>query len=124
MKKILIFAIVLCLFSFLNKGMEASNAYKKIENPKKYINGSTIKGKTLYKKIKNYQCKKCRTALQSDKKPNSLNCPSGNFHQWTDLGEVGPINYQCKKCRLLIKSKSLPSSLNCPSGNFHQWTKL
>lgn len=74
--------------------------------------------------MKNYQCKKCSTALQSDRTPSTLNCPSGGSHQWTDLGEVGINNYQCKKCGLLVKSKNSPSTLNCPGGGSHQWTKL
>jgi len=74
--------------------------------------------------MKNYQCSKCGTALQSDKTPSTFNCPKGGYHQWTDLGEVGPNNYQCKKCGLLLKSKNTPSASNCPSGGYHQWTKL
>lgn len=74
--------------------------------------------------MKNFQCKKCATALQSERMPSSFNCPKGGMHQWTDLGEVGLNNYQCKKCGLLLKSKNTPSSFNCPSGGMHQWTKL
>ena len=74
--------------------------------------------------MKNYQCKKCSTSIQSDRMPNSANCPKGSAHQWTDLGETGSNNYQCKKCGLLIKSKNSPSSANCPSGSAHQWSKL
>ena len=74
--------------------------------------------------MKNYQCKKCRTALKSERQPSSLNCPKGGSHQWHDLGEVGTVTYQCKKCGLLLKSKNQPSSLNCPNGGSHQWNKL
>jgi DNA-directed RNA polymerase subunit RPC12/RpoP len=74
--------------------------------------------------MKNFQCKKCRTDLQSDRTPNTINCPSGGSHQWTDLGEVVPANYQCKKCKLLVKSKNTPSTFNCPNEGSHQWCKL
>jgi len=120
----LIFVMFLCLVSFVNKNWVIPNAFYKMKNKEESVNYSATKGNPINKKLNNYQCKKCRTFLQSDKTPNSLNCPSGHFHQWTNLGEVGNTNYQCKKCGLLIKSKRLPSSLNCPSGHFHQWSKL
>ncbi len=74
--------------------------------------------------MKNYQCKKCGTALQSNSTPNPNGCPSGGSHTWTNLGEVGTVNYQCKKCALLLKSKSIPSPNGCLKGGSHQWTKL
>jgi DNA-directed RNA polymerase subunit RPC12/RpoP len=74
--------------------------------------------------MKNYQCKKCRTLVQSERTPSSLNCPSGGTHHWTDLGKTGKTNYQCKKCGTLVQSERTPSSLNCPSGGTHHWTKL
>jgi DNA-directed RNA polymerase subunit RPC12/RpoP len=74
--------------------------------------------------MKNYQCKKCKTTIQNNSTPSSLNCPGGGMHSWTNLGDVGTNNYQCKKCGTLVKSKSTPSSLNCPSGSMHSWTKL
>jgi DNA-directed RNA polymerase subunit RPC12/RpoP len=74
--------------------------------------------------MKNFQCSKCSTAIQSDKTPSVFNCPKDGHHQWTDLGEVGTVNYQCKKCALLLKSKNTPSAFNCAGGGHHQWTKL
>jgi DNA-directed RNA polymerase subunit RPC12/RpoP len=74
--------------------------------------------------MKNFQCFKCGTSLQSDKTPNTIHCPSGSSHHWTDLGEVGVSNYQCKKCGLLLKSKSTPSTIHCTAGGSHQWSKL
>jgi len=76
------------------------------------------------KTMRNYQCQKCSTLLQSNTKPSSSHCPSGNNHLWIDLGECGDKNYQCRKCGTLVKSKSNPSSSHCPLGNNHAWTKL
>lgn len=74
--------------------------------------------------MKNYQCKKCETLINSQSRPSSINCPSGGNHQWTDLGESGSTPYQCRKCGTLVNSQSRPSSINCPSGGNHQWNKL
>ncbi|MCQ2307416.1 MAG: hypothetical protein MJ000_07625 [Bacteroidales bacterium] len=74
--------------------------------------------------MKNYQCKKCGTLIQSEKTPSSFNCPKGGMHQWQDLGEVGTDTYQCKKCGLIVNSKKTPSSFGCTSGGMHQWNKL
>jgi DNA-directed RNA polymerase subunit RPC12/RpoP len=74
--------------------------------------------------MKNYQCKKCRTLIKKDSSPATVNCPEGGFHQWTNLGDVGPNNYQCRKCSALVETKNTPSTVNCPDGGFHQWTKL
>ena len=77
--------------------------------------------------MKNFQCIKCETHVESANRPASgTNCPSGGHHQWVDLGEVGDVNIQCKKCGLLIQAKSpgAASATNCPSGGHHQWTKL
>ncbi len=74
--------------------------------------------------MRNYQCKKCATLVQSNTQPASANCPSGSFHQWQNLGETGERNYQRKKCATVLKSKNQPASAGCPSGSFHQWSKL
>lgn len=74
--------------------------------------------------MRNYQCKKCRTLIEANSRPSSLNCPAGSLHEWQDLGETGQYNYQCKKCAAVVKSKNTPSSLGCPAGSLHQWTKL
>lgn len=73
---------------------------------------------------KNYQCKRCGTLIQNERAPTTLNCPSGGFHQWTDLGETGLVNYQCSRCAVLVKAKKQPMTLNCPEGGFHKWSKL
>lgn len=74
--------------------------------------------------MRNYQCKKCKTTIQSNSTPSSFNCPGGGMHSWGDLGEVGANNYQCKKCATLVKAKNTPSSFNCPGGGMHSWSKL
>ena len=74
--------------------------------------------------MKNYQCKKCATLLQSGKQPNNAGCPSGSFHQWSNLGDVGSTNYQCKKCAVLVQVNRQPSGAGCPEGSFHQWSRL
>jgi hypothetical protein len=74
--------------------------------------------------MKNYQCSKCATVIQSSSLPNSNGCPKGSSHSWHNLGEVGDKNYQCKKCGTVIKTNSLPSSNGCPSGSSHSWSKL
>lgn len=74
--------------------------------------------------MKNYQCKYCRTLVQSNSTPSNFNCPGGSMHSWTNLGEVGNKNYQCKHCGTLVKSNSTPSSFNCPTSSMHSWTKL
>ena len=74
--------------------------------------------------MKNYQCKKCKTVLQSAARPKVTNCPTGFNHDWNDLGFVGMENYQCSKCGLVLKSKGRPGVTYCPSGLNHQWTKL
>ena len=74
--------------------------------------------------MKNYQCKKCKTLIQSNSMPTLINCPASGSHSWTNLGDVGDRNYQCKKCGALVKSNSMPTLINCPSGSSHSWTKL
>lgn len=74
--------------------------------------------------MKNYQCKKCGTLIQSEKTPSSFNCLRGGMHQWQDLGELGPVTYQCKKCGITINNKKTPSSFGCTAGGMHQWNKL
>jgi len=71
-----------------------------------------------------YQCKKCGAAIKKESSPNSSGCPSGSYHSWQNLGEVGQNNYQCKKCGLVVQTKSTPSSSGCPSSSYHSWTKL
>jgi len=75
-------------------------------------------------KMKNYQCKKCKTTILNNSTPTSFNCPGGGMHSWSDLGEVGTNNFQCKKCGTLVKSKNTPSSFNCPADGMHSWSKL
>jgi DNA-directed RNA polymerase subunit RPC12/RpoP len=74
--------------------------------------------------MRNYQCKKCGTSIQSNSQPSSLNCSGGGTHSWTNLGDTGDKNYQCKKCGTLLRSSSQPSTLNCPSGGNHSWSNL
>ena len=74
--------------------------------------------------MKNYQCNKCATLVQSSSSPNRASCPSSGSHSWTDLGKIGNTYYQCKNCRALIKSDSSPSRSSCPSSGSHSWTKL
>ncbi len=74
--------------------------------------------------MKNYQCNKCGTLINSQSRPAVFGCPSGGHHQWTDLGESGNIPYQCSKCGTLINSHSRPAVFGCPSGGHHQWNKL
>jgi predicted nucleic acid-binding Zn-ribbon protein len=74
--------------------------------------------------MKNYQCKKCGTVIQSNSSPSSSGCPSGGLHSWTNLGDTGDKNYQCKKCGTLLHSNNTPSSSGCPSDGLHSWTKL
>ena len=78
--------------------------------------------------MKNYQCRKCGTAIQSGSTPSSSGCPSGNavMHSWTNLGETGNNNYQCKKCGTVLQSERTPSSSGCPSGSaaMHTWNKI
>ena len=74
--------------------------------------------------LKNYQCKKCGTLIQSDRYPSVLGCPSGGSHQWYELGAVGFENYQCSKCGTHVENQKSPSVLGCPSGGSHQWYDL
>jgi len=74
--------------------------------------------------MKNYQCKKCKTLLQSNSRPSALKCPSGSSHQWHDMGAVGTTTFQCQKCATVVQSKSRPSALNCPSNGSHNWNRL
>lgn len=74
--------------------------------------------------MKNFQCKKCGTLVQSNSTPTSSGCPSGGFHSWVNLGETGSKNFQCKKCGTLVRSNNTPPSSGCPSENFHSWVKL
>ena len=74
--------------------------------------------------MKNYQCRKCGTLIQSDRMPRSIGCPSGGTHDWVDLGEYGTTPYQCRKCGTLIQSDRMPRSIGCPSGGTHDWTRL
>jgi len=46
--------------------------------------------------MKNYMCHKCKTHLQNASQPSTFNCPGGEMHQWTNLGDIGSTNYQCK----------------------------
>jgi predicted nucleic acid-binding Zn-ribbon protein len=71
-----------------------------------------------------FQCTKCETLIKKDSSPNSSGCPSGHFHDWKKLAEIGDTNYQCKKCGTTIQAKASPSSSGCPSGHFHDWKKL
>ena len=74
--------------------------------------------------MKNYQCRKCGTLINSESYPKSYGCPSGGTHSWNDLGESGDIPYQCRKCGMLIYAKSYPKSYDCLSGGTHSWNKL
>ena len=74
--------------------------------------------------MKNYQCNKCSTLVQSESSPNTGYCPKGASHSWNNLGEVGDKNYQCKKCGTVVKTNSLPNSSYCPNGSSHSWSKL
>lgn len=82
--------------------------------------------------MKHFQCKKCRTLIQSMQQPSSSNCPKGTpgatSHFWTDIGEVGNVNFQCKKCGAMVGVKNSPHAANCPSGSqgasMHDWNKL
>jgi rubredoxin len=74
--------------------------------------------------MKNYQCKKCGTLLQSERTPSMSGCQKGSSHNWHNVGEAGTDTYQCKKCDLMLKSKNVPSTPGCISGTFHQWNKL
>lgn len=74
--------------------------------------------------MRNYQCKKCGTLINSKSSPRTMGCPAGGYHQWTDLGECGDTPYQCRKCGLLINSESSPRTMGCPDGGYHQWNKL
>lgn len=74
--------------------------------------------------MRNFQCKKCSTLIQSNSNPSNSNCSAGSFHQWQNLGETGDKTFQCKKCATLLKSKNPPSNAGCTSASFHQWNKL
>ena len=71
--------------------------------------------------MKNYQCTKCGTLLQSDRRPSSFDCRAGGMHNWQDLGDVGAENFQCEKCGLHVESHRRPSSFGCTKGGMHQW---
>jgi hypothetical protein len=74
--------------------------------------------------MKNYLCQKCRLLIVSNEAPSSLHCPSGRFHKWTYLGQVGDLAFHCTKCKTLVKSRLVPVILNCPEGGFHTWEKI
>ena len=74
--------------------------------------------------MKNYQCRKCGTLIQSDRRPHLNGCPSGGLHEWVDLGECGATPYQCRKCGTLIQNDKRPYLNGCPSGGLHEWIKL
>jgi DNA-directed RNA polymerase subunit RPC12/RpoP len=83
-----------------------------------------VSANLIFNSMKNYQCEKCETLVQSEKMPSAFRCPAGGTHHWNDLGEVGTDNYQCKKCGTLVTSKRMPSAFRCPAGGTHQWHKL
>ena len=74
--------------------------------------------------LKNYQCTKCGTLMQSTSRPSTLGCRSGGSHQWNELGPIGNENYQCIKCKLHVESHQRPSTLGCTAGGSHQWNDL
>lgn len=74
--------------------------------------------------MRNYQCKRCQTIVQSERMPLMNKCLDGTVHIWTDLGEVGPDNYRCTRCGLLLRSAKMPSYVTCPGGSLHTWQKL
>ena len=74
--------------------------------------------------MKNFQCSKCGTLLNSNSTPRTDKCPSGGLHDWRKLGDVGNTPYQCRKCGTLVKSNSIPRTDKCPSGGLHDWRKL
>lgn len=74
--------------------------------------------------MKNYQCNKCGTIIQSDSTPSSSGCPKSSSHSWHNLGKTGDENYQCKKCGTVVKSNTTPSSSGCSNSSSHSWSKL
>lgn len=74
--------------------------------------------------LKNYQCTKCGTLMQSASKPSSLGCRAGGSHHWNELGAVGTENYQCTKCKLHVESHDKPSSIGCTEEGSHHWNDL
>lgn len=72
----------------------------------------------------NWLCEKCSTLVMSESTPNTLNCPSANFHKWHDLGKVGSNTYQCSRCGVTVQVDQQPTTLGCPKASFHKWTKL
>ena len=74
--------------------------------------------------MRNYQCKKCGILIKTERRPNTLNCRAGSYHDWNDLGEVGDENYRCKRCSLLVESKNRPTALGCSSGGYHDWQDM
>lgn len=74
--------------------------------------------------MKNYQCKRCNTVIQSTSYPNSTGCPAGTSHNWVSLGETGTKTYQCKRCGIVLLSKDMPYGYACQNGSSHSWNKL
>lgn len=82
--------------------------------------------------MKNYQCIKCKTVVQSENTPNQGRCPIdpkvNQGHAWYDLGKVGSTNFQCKKCGTVVQSDGYPNQARCPAdpkiNQSHNWIKL
>ena len=74
--------------------------------------------------IKWYSCCNCGKAVRSgDGNPSSYGCSKADFHNWSELGEVGRKNYSCSNCGLVIQADGNPSSYGCPGG-YHNWSEL
>jgi hypothetical protein len=77
-------------------------------------------------------CSKCleitRRALNLEA-PIPTECPNGDNHDWTALGQSGAMMCKCTNCGVTVQTEGLPASTKCPNGHWlqggnHNWQRL